>query len=70
MKRHQEFKKTLKDVSGYKTTYSQLSLSQTLKIMRKAKRLFGDMNMIEYHELVEKFPNLGKGSDFGSDLPF
>jgi len=67
--RHKKFKAKLAEISGYKTTYAQLNLSQTIKIMRAVKKLFGDMSMIEYHELIEKFPNLGKGADF-HDLPF
>lgn len=61
--RHKQLKEKIKEVSGNNIAYSQLNLSQAIKIMRKTRRLFGDMNMVEYHRLIEKFPNLGKGRE-------
>lgn len=65
--RHKQLKEKIKDVSGDNIAYSQLDLTQAIKIMRKARKLFGNMSMIEYHRLIERFPNLGKGVDFNDN---
>ena len=69
--RHKQLKEKIKDVSGDNIAYSQLDLTQAIKIMRKARKLFGNMSMIEYHRLIERFPSLGKGTGFNEDdCPF